>query len=272
MIKLLAFDVDGTLTTTSNEMSDVLKQTLSIIQQKGIEIILASGRPLVDLRAFLVKNDLQFPAVILNGAAILTKEKEIRNCHCLKEETVNKICTILQENDIPFVCYGKHQSVDFPSTALSFANMMEKYLEDDESLDDLFVSYSAYDEDSFQTDHVLKIEAGIEDPDKMKQIRQLLSVFDDIHMVSSMTFNLEITSHHADKGKALFNYMEERGYEKEEVMVFGDSENDIAMFQQFPNSVLVENQKDGIAYQTAYTTGPCEDDGVARFLHSYFHL
>ena len=43
--KLLALDIDGTLTNSQKQISPKTKQALMEAQQKGLRLILASGRP-----------------------------------------------------------------------------------------------------------------------------------------------------------------------------------------------------------------------------------
>ena len=86
MIRLLAFDVDGTLCHEKNEISKPLKSVLTILQKQGMEMVLATGRPLVDLNAFRQKNNFYTPAVFLNGAAILQKDDSITDCVFLDEK------------------------------------------------------------------------------------------------------------------------------------------------------------------------------------------
>ena len=43
--KLLALDLDGTLTNTKKEITPYTRQTIIKAQQKGVKIILATGRP-----------------------------------------------------------------------------------------------------------------------------------------------------------------------------------------------------------------------------------
>ena len=61
MIKLIAFDIDGTLNNSNHEISIKTKEVIMEAQRKGIIVVLASGRPesgLVDsARALDLKNN-----------------------------------------------------------------------------------------------------------------------------------------------------------------------------------------------------------------------
>ncbi|MGW1372353.1 HAD hydrolase family protein, partial [Providencia hangzhouensis] len=44
-IKLVAIDLDGTLLNSQHQISPVVKEAITQAKQKGVHIILASGRP-----------------------------------------------------------------------------------------------------------------------------------------------------------------------------------------------------------------------------------
>ena len=48
--KLIALDLDGTLKTTDNRISEKTRDALIECQKKGMRVILASGRPTPGLR------------------------------------------------------------------------------------------------------------------------------------------------------------------------------------------------------------------------------
>lgn len=60
--------------------------------------------------------------------------------------------------------------------------------------------------------------------------------------------------------------MDEMGITADEVCVFGDSENDVALLRASPNSVAVANAILRAAAAARYHIGPCVDDAVADAL------
>lgn len=77
---------------------------------------------------------------------------------------------------------------------------------------------------------------------------------------------MEITSPLVSKGTALQTYVAQHGFTKEEVLVFGDSENDLSMFSCFPNSVAVANACTQIKNAARYHCKEAKEDGVVQFL------
>jgi len=66
------------------------------------------------------------------------------------------------------------------------------------------------------------------------------------------------------------------GVRPEEVMVFGDAENDLSMFQTFSTSVLVKNPsvactcKEKLAHTASFGTESCGGDGFAETIEQLF--
>ncbi|MFR6875889.1 HAD-IIB family hydrolase, partial [Streptococcus pneumoniae] len=52
-IKLIALDLDGTLLTTDKRLTDRTKETLKAARDRGIKVVLTTGRPLKAMDFFL---------------------------------------------------------------------------------------------------------------------------------------------------------------------------------------------------------------------------
>lgn len=267
MIKALVFDIDGTLTVKKNEMSSTLRDKLQNLREQGMQIIMATGRPVTDLMEFQKENCFFTPAVILNGAAVLN-DGEMSCCQYLQRDCVSRIMEQLVAQDLPFVCYQKESNVVIDSSRGSYANVMQHYLPE-ANLQSLFESFVSYKADTFDKEKVLKIETCFPDLQQIAHVREQLLTISGINVVRSMHFNLEMSDQQANKGKKLLEYIHALGIQKEEVLVFGDSENDISMFDVFPHSVWVNNRQ-GHVLRAQYETNPCYEDGVYQFLEDYF--
>ena len=66
------------------------------------------------------------------------------------------------------------------------------------------------------------------------------------------------------KGSAVRILADKLNYALDEVATFGDSENDIAMLEGFPNSVAVANASDAVKKVAAYHIGSVTEDSVAQ--------
>lgn len=265
MIKVLAFDVDGTLTCSNNELNPLLHQKIDELIAKGIHVVLSTGRPYEDLKTFQNKNDFYTDAIILNGAVMLDPRQKLYNFKYMDQSIAKNVCQVLQSLDLPFICYTETCNIEYPCSKMSYGDVMLMYLGQDSDIRDLLDSFVRVD-DQFDHEKIFKIETVFEDLNAIDQARKALEKIEGIHVVSSMNFNLEITLAKTNKGKSLFEHIESLGYDKSEVLVFGDSENDRSMFELFPHCVFVENEENNFDYPSLYRCKSCRDNGIFEFL------
>ena len=102
------------------------------------------------------------------------------------------------------------------------------------------------------------------DLDMLDRIRRRLEENPDIAIASSFISNLEITDVKAQKGPVLKKYIESLGYNMDEVMVFGDSLNDLSMLSMdFGATVAMENAVPEVKRAAKYITKSNDENGVA---------
>ena len=78
--------------------------------------------------------------------------------------------------------------------------------------------------------------------------------------------------HHSNgsKGDGVTTLRQELGFDK--VMVFGDGENDLSMFEVADESYAPANAQAAVKSKATEIIGHHDDDGVARFLRERFSL
>lgn len=101
---------------------------------------------------------------------------------------------------------------------------------------------------------------------QMEQVRDALSVaFPQLSFVfpSNVAPIIDITPANWDKGSAVRFIAEYLGISLDEVVVFGDSDNDLAMIDSVPNSVAVANASPTVAEHATWHIGPSSEYSVA---------
>lgn len=94
--------------------------------------------------------------------------------------------------------------------------------------------------------------------------------FQSAKIYSNSDSILEVLPKAASKGKAASELCVRLGIKSSCVMVFGDGYNDISMAEFFENSVAVANAVDELKEVARFSTGRGDEDGVAKFIESFF--
>ncbi|WP_294561156.1 HAD family hydrolase [uncultured Traorella sp.] len=287
-IKLIVTDMDGTLLDYKDEISMENIQALMTAQQKGIQVILASGRSHRRLLPYAQKlhlNEYGGLLIEVNGMAIYDpKTNKRRIFQQLHRDEVMDICNYLSAFDVEiqvyfddgFYCYipdvlyiykreereRRKLPDDYPwvSGAWSWISdnrsgypnqkLIKNFQEiDRDKLNKVNISHNA--------DYLDQIEATIKNDLKNYQV------------VRTCPRMLEITPKNISKGQTLRRYMEEAGLSKDEVIAFGDGENDVDMFKAAGISVAMDNAEERIKKEATYVTCANTQSGVAKALYRF---
>ena len=230
-IKMIGFDLDDTLLTSNKELTLYTKEVLMKAIRQGIVVLPATGRPLCGL----TEEIRNFPgiryALTANGARLLDMKEGTILYECLvPRETTEKLLNIFMQYDalveiyyegVGFAQEDKLQRIHefFPRQA-----MAEYVLTTRKMVKDV---RRKFEETDLPSDKVQAVFKTLEE--KERALKEVLSKVEGIEAVSSLGNNIEVNVKGVNKGSSLVRLGEMLGIRREEIMAFGDGENDIAM-------------------------------------------
>lgn len=277
MIRLIACDLDNTLLDEHHELNKEDALVIKQIQEQGIHFMVATGRSYEAVQELIGAMGIQCDYILLNGAMIMDKEGRIMQETPLPKGMRNELVTMLLEKDLCFHMYSDCGTITFDAQRGSreaLHHMMKNGMTKKEAEQIIMMGkFGVYDkeygsiEEFFAHDpKVYKFEMFLENLDQQEKLRHELMRFQGIEVTNSVVDNIEITSYDAQKGIALSHYCEKHHITKEEVLVFGDSLNDMNMISIFPNSFAVANATAAILEQANYHTASNVEHGVSLVL------
>ena len=259
--KLLVLEVDGTLL---NEEKAISKRTLSAllkVQQMGVRIVLASGRPTYGLMSIAKTLELGlYGGVILsyNGCQII----DARNGQVLFERRINpEMLPYIEKKAVKnnFALFTYHDNTLLTNTPDNTHVKEEAELNGLEIIEESEFS-TAIDFApckcmlvSDDADALIGLESHWK-----KRLDGVLDVF------RSEDYFLEVVPCSVDKANTLAVLMEQLGVTRDEVMAIGDGVCDVAMIQLAGMGVAMGNSVDSVKICADYTTDTNENDGVAQ--------
>lgn len=267
-IRMIGFDLDGTLLTDKKELRQYTIEVLERAARQGIEILPVTGRPLCGLPEE-VKNlyGVRY-AVTANGARILDLETgEVLREQLVDVATAEEILKIfgkydaLREVYYDGVGYAQEEellkishffeegpmSVYVRATRRKVGNLMEKFREENRPVD--------------------KVQGVFADLDERKEALARLERMDGVTVTGALKNNIEVNAAGVNKGDALLWLAGHLGIAREEIMAFGDGGNDIALLEKAGVGVAMKNGREEVKHAAdAITESSNEDEGVARYI------
>ncbi len=264
-IKMIGFDLDGTLLTDDKKITVYTQQVLNEAIQRGIVVLPATGRPTTGLPKELLEcPGIQY-ALTANGARIV----DIATKTTLYESLISpqkaiQILDVFEKYDaIPEIYYD---GIGYTNEAL-LGNIFE-YFEHPSMAQyilDTRVRIPSIREKILQSNRYLdKVQAMFRHSSERESALGQLQLIADIEITGALKNNLEINHRGVNKGKGLLELGKILGIKKEEIMCFGDGANDIEMLKEVGYGVAMENAKDDVKLVADYITTSNNEEGVAK--------
>ena len=261
MIRLIAFDMDGTVL---NDEKKILKETKEALEQAaraGIEIVPATGRPFCGISDEIYRLDGVRYVLTTNGAGIYERDSKT----CLYEDAIplSAYLPMLAEVEAydvmadTFLKGGalmtKRKRDLLPRMRLTKEIQVDYLRERGEDVEKLTINF-AYDEDGHRIDY--------------DAVWEVLKKYPDVNAVSGGMKNIEVTKKGVSKASGLLYLGKKLGIAPEEMMVFGDSGNDLDMIKMAGIGVAMANAEPEVLKAADFVTKSNNENGVGGFLVS----
>lgn len=264
MIKIIALDLDGTLTNDAKVITPRTIEALFSAQRAGVTLCLASGRPPYGMRHLadqLHLKDYHGLLLCYNGGyvedcaegTVLVEKK-------LPSESIEHLVRMQQETGFCLMTYygsyiyTEHADNQYVLVSSRNNNMQVVEVED-------FVAWSQ----GKSLNKCLMVGNPKRMPIVEKLLQEEFSHGDTpLSICHSTPYFIECLPVGIDKGPGLQALAERLGITMQEVMSFGDSYNDIQMLQMSGIGVAMANAEDAVKAVADYVTASNNEDGVAQ--------
>lgn len=274
-IKLVALDLDGTLFDNSSRISERNLTAIRSITDKGIHVVISTGRPFEGIPFDQIKGTGINYAITANGSGIY----EISTGKCLyenamNEELVTPILNFLLTRDIhmdafiggkgytPIQCVETAQKLTVPSSIKNYIITTRTRL--DNILQ--FIHENQLKVQKMTLNFYPAADGTLID---RETVRKFLVSNPSITTVCGGYNNLEFTRADANKGVGLRKLAEILGVNPDATMAIGDTENDLAIIEAAGIGVAMGNATDAVKARADYVTTTNTKDGVAAAIEHF---
>lgn len=269
-IKLIASDLDGTLLTDNKEISAYTRETLLYAIKNGCQFIPATGRAF----SSVPEQVKTFPGVeyviTSNGAAVYStvEQKSVYHCGMDKESVEAVLCLdrikgMSMEVFIDGIPYAQEDYMKDPASFGATPFGVGYIKRTRKSVADIY-AFAWKNRDRLDS-----ISFSSKAPEIKECIKKQLCKVKNIYVTSSVPHLVEIGHINAGKGNTLKWIMDELGISSEEIMAFGDADNDIPMLQLVRYGIAMANGSDDCKKAAYYITETNEEDGVAKAVRKF---
>lgn len=263
--RIIALDIDGTLTNSSKEISAPTLHALLDIQEKGYKVVLASGRPTPGMKHLAQKLRLDsFGSYILsyNGGEITEcRTNRVIYRKMLPRAIVPEIFSFAKTNGIGLLTYS--------DDCIITGTRIDRFMEYESKINGLpikyvpeFTEYVNFDINKClltgEPDHLASIEI---------QLKEMYGTSFGIYR--SEPYFLEFMPQNIDKAYGLGILLSSIGLTREQLITCGDGYNDITMIEFAGLGVAMANAQDQVKSAANYITGSNDNNGIVHVIDTF---
>lgn len=247
--KIIFLDIDGTVLKPDDQIDYSTKTAIAIAQQKGIEVFLATGRPLHEISD--IAEELKIQSYIgYNGAYAVHNGKDILNVP-MKTSTVKSFVTIAKKLKNEIVLYSRKENL-FTSmedadvqTFMNIFHMKKNKLYSSENLDPIL--------------GITLIKLNENDP-------PLYEKDESIHLsrvnLNGLNNCYDVIQDTVNKGFAVTKVLEYLNIKKEDAIAFGDGMNDKEMLSAVGEGFAMGNADPKLFAYAKHRTTEVTNSGI----------
>ena len=272
--KLIAIDIDGTLTNTKGKITERTKRTVHRAAQGGATVVIATGRRFSTAKPRIWP--LELPAALLavhNGAILKRLNGDLIFHQLLSRGVAQQVVRVARELGLcPIIFEGTQDEANIRVEDYGdrIDGWQRGYLEENQQ-------------------HLVRVaDLTVDLPDDVIEVICVVPA-QDVHEIAE-TFRSRLDGRikpilvmvndgkrafvglsHAKVGKHQpLRYLAERmGIDRSEILAIGDNYNDLDMLRFAGTGVVMANAADGVKQMGFHTTASNDADGVAEALERF---
>jgi Cof subfamily protein (haloacid dehalogenase superfamily) len=280
-IKALAIDLDGTTLLPNTTLGERTQWCLKKLVSKGMKIIIATGRAVEASERFRVAMGAEGPMVYFNGAEVVEMPSgKILHTNLIGKDVVDFGTDIARSLGIHYQVYlpaGISPETGKPNSRQRWEALLTERFGEEAQMYKNHTGIEPVIKDLKSFAALPDLEGCIKgmfiaDPSLHDEIRKrIFERFGDrISIMRSFPTFLEVINKGVSKGAGLKIAMEYKGLKPEEVIAFGDEENDVPMFSVAGFAAAPENARVNIQAAADLIYGSNADEGLADYLEETF--
>ena len=267
--RLIALDLDGTLLDSQLQIRPRTIEALQLAREQGVQVMIVTGRHHSAAYAYWHQLGLDLPAICCNGAYIYDfKTGKALAGDPLPPAEARAFLKLARAYPAHLMVYTdtamvhEHDDVPLQEGMGDWAARLP------ENLRPRLASVASFDELIESQAVVWKFLAVPDDTEAMEALLNEANT-QGFYCVRSGGNRIDISRAGNSKGKRLAEFIKQRGLSPDQVIAFGDQDNDREMLQLAGLGVAMGNAHEDVRASADWVTGPNDGDGIGEALQRF---
>ncbi|WP_044893189.1 Cof-type HAD-IIB family hydrolase [Bacillus alveayuensis] len=269
--RLLALNIDGTLLRSNGRLQSSTKEAIEFVQKKDVYVTLVTNRHFQSAKKLAKALKIDNILITHSGAFVANRLDQPLFVKRIPEERTFNIVQVLEN----FPCNIRivHERFSIGNRKKISSNLMSKMLLN--TADPLFYPIQFVESlgDTLRDDPVAtpKIDAFFEDQNELQHVQKVIQdAFPEVEVIQVNQEKLEIVSKGVSKASSLQLLGKHLGINLQEMVVIGNSLDDLEMIAQAGLGVAMGNSPIEVKRSADWITRSNDDQGVSYMVKEHF--
>ena len=261
-IRLLLADVDGTLVTDNDVLTEAAKAVASELQGAGIAFAITSGRPPRGMSMLIEPLALRDAIAGFNGGVFVKPDLSVIETHRLDPSAAKQALALIIERGLDAWVYTEDDWLIRDEAAPHVAREAATVRFDAKVVVSFTEAHLA---------HAVKIVGVSDDLDQVAACETAAqeALGETASAVRSQPYYLDITNPRANKGAVLATLSRLLDIPPAQIATMGDMPSDVLMFRKSGFSIAMGNASDAVKAQASVVTDSNENEGFAKAVRRF---
>ncbi|QIM68255.1 pyridoxal phosphatase [Basfia succiniciproducens] len=263
--QVLAFDLDGTLLNSQGIILPSSKKAIEAAREKGMQVILVTGRHHTAVKPYYYELNLETPIVCCNGTYLYQPQTdEVLRSNPFSKAQALQLIDIAERQKIHILMYSRN--------AMNYMELnphMEKFQKWVQSCPQNVRpdvrQVSSFRDIVNNEDIIWKFVMSAPNRELMQQTVNMLPQ-DQFSCEWSWIDRVDISNKGNTKGSRLLEYLRSVNMNPEQVVAFGDNQNDLSMLTSVGLGVAMGNADEIVKQQAKCIIGTNNENSIADFI------
>lgn len=253
MVKAAFFDIDGTLLShTMKKVPEGNREAVRLLREKGILVFIATGRHLLEIK-YLPVSDIEVDGYLtLNGQICMDSQENILYSEPIHAEDTKTLLTWFEEKKYSI------QAVEKERMYVNFVNEKIRSAQKD-------ISTPIPPVEEVNGEPIYQFVLYVDD----EEIEEVKAGLKHSDITRWNQYGIDIGTKNLGKSAGIREMLKKLGLTKEEIIAFGDGENDMDMLKYAGIGVAMGNADEKVKAVSDYVTDSVDDDGILKALKHF---
>jgi Cof subfamily protein (haloacid dehalogenase superfamily) len=250
MIKAAFFDMDGTLFSHETKcVPESTRQALQQLRKKGIACIMATGRQMSELAKLPIGGIVFDGYLTLNGQILMDKDKNVVFSKPITGHVKEFLLSQFQKKVYPALLVEERKA---------YLNCVTDHVREAQAT----ISSPIPPVDDYSGGEIYQVCAYL----RPHEEHFLAPISEDCVITRWHFGGMDVIAKGGGKVSGMREYLDAAGLKPEEIIAFGDGENDIEMLRFAGIGVAMGNAVEEAKKVADYVTADIDDDGIEKAL------